>query len=371
MIGRRNACSTWVAVVIGLGGFACVARAANLPDPVRGATSAAGVMPQIQAYIEDKTKALSGDDAPAQSAARDDLINPVLPGAPGVPSTAFLAAYSGAITGPLTTLAGSKDPRVRLNAAVITARVAEHSPNTALQPLILKLLNDDSEATRLWALKAAKAILPAVVTTGGPTLKQIVDAVVKIGKETTSGPVVQSVYDALAIEDKTAGAKVLAVAVPALHDVLAARIARYQTETPDEPLSEGVATIYLTTAKVWAAQTEPQKLTTMQRTSDLIGVAAQRAAGATSEQKLELIEMIRRAGKAIQVLALATAANKPAYNSAGQPAASLILTATGEQCLAAAKQVYGALAEMQEYKGKLTPFPTISTAATAATTNAK
>jgi len=354
---------------MGLGVFACGARAANLPDNIRSATSVAPFMPQIQAYIEEKTKGLSGADAPAQSAARDDLINPVMPGAPGVPSTAFLAAYSGAVTGPLTALAASKDPRVRLNTAVIVARVAEHSPNAALQPLILKLLSDDSEATRLWALKAAKAILPAAVSSGGPTLNQVVDAVVKIGKETTSGPVVQSVYDALAIDDKTTGNKVLAVAVPALHDVLAARIGRYQNEIPDEPLSEGVATIYLTSKSVWIAQSEAQRLATMQLMSDLIGVAAQRTSGASNEQKLELIEMIRRAGKAIQVLALVM--NKPAYSAAAQPAASLILTATADQCLAAAKQVYGALSEMPECKGKLTPFPTISTAATAATTNAK
>ena len=60
---------------------------------------------------------------------------------------------------------------VRLNAAIVVARVGEKTASAALQPAVITLLSDKSDAVKLWGLKAAKFVLPAVLMAAPPPTK--------------------------------------------------------------------------------------------------------------------------------------------------------------------------------------------------------
>ena len=279
----------------------------------------------------------------------------------------------------MTPLAKSDDPRVRLNVAIIAARVANYANSVALEPVTLTLLADSSDATRLWALKAAQAILPFAASApagngvGGNAAAPLVAAMVKIGKDSHSGAVVQYVYEALTVDPNKVGGNalpnVLSATVPAIHEVLASRIAQYQSGIPEEPLAEGIATIHLTSQAIWNAQPPARQYRTIQLISDLIGVVAQQISSADSDKRQDLITVIRNACKAIQVAGRYGTPPNQALADAGS--VNLTSASTPETVVLEVDRVFKALRAIPAYKA-LTPPPTVSAASSPpATTNAK
>lgn len=355
------------------------ARAANLPTNVRQAIATGPVMQQIEAYVRERLTAMAGEDVAAQSKARDDLISEVM-SVPVAPTQQFLDAYARVLNNSMETATKSQDPRVRLNAAIVTARVAENSNAASLRllPTTLALLGDSSDATLLWAAKAAKAILPSALQGGGgggngaaanAPATPLIAALVKIGKTSRAGTVVQSVYDALCLDSaKLTGAAWdagLTATIPGIHQIMAARVQQYNQGIPDEPMAEQVPAIHLTSSQVWpAAAAKMFQVATMQQLSDVIGVAAQRMDGATTEQRQDLMTLVRNFGKAIQ--AAGGFAQNPVLVEAGKRFSPTITT-TPAEAVAMSREGFAALKAIPAFAA-LTPPPALSANPTPATT---
>jgi len=375
MMARRIAAGSLILLVGIVLGMSQPARGANLPDNVRQAISVQPVIPTIQQYIAKTVTSLAGSDPVAQSKAREDLAGEVMT-APGQspPTAQFLKAYATELNRALLPLVKHEDPRVRLNVAIVAERVARYADNDALLPTVAALLNDANAGTRMWALKAAKFLLPAALSAPAGAGDSFIASIVKVGQESESGAVVQSVYEALAIDKgkltDAAWSNVLAAAFPAIHKVLRARIAQYSEGIPNEPLADTKGTTFLTELNVWPAQTPAQRLETIQLISDLAAVAAQRSEGATNDQRQDIIWLLRRGGKAMQVVG--DQSKNAQLSAAGAGLAKILTTATPDDILRAAKEVYPALKSMPGFS-ELKPPPSVGSAADKppATTNAR
>ena len=121
-------------------------------------------------------------------------------------SAGFLSAYAGLVNDELLKIAQSPDTRVRLNVAIVSARVAEGAKNAKLAPLTAALLKDASDGVLWWALRSARAVIPYDNT------NQLIPVIVELGR--TRPGVITAVYDALAVPQGTGAnaAKVLAIA---------------------------------------------------------------------------------------------------------------------------------------------------------------
>lgn len=265
----------------------------DLGENIKSATNVGPFGNQIQEFIDDRVKALSGSDPIEQSKAREDLVRQVM-GAP-TPTPAFRTDYARRLNAALLPLAQNKDIRVRLNAAIVAARVSQGAGNAMLLPITQALLKDASDAVVLWGLRGAQAILPSSIQGGSD---QLVPAIIAIGQ--TRPRVINGVYDALTIPTKDA--KVLGAVIPAIHSVLDARIKHYLNGMPHDVFAEVRPFAYLVGQEEYQAQTVAQKLTTAQRLSDLLYASAQRANDLTPEQRRELALMLQKVGSALSVV---------------------------------------------------------------------
>jgi hypothetical protein len=268
----------------------------DLGDNIKSATNVGPFGNQIQAFVDERVKVLSGSDTLEQSKAREDLVRQVSPGAAGAaPTSAFMTDYARRLNTALLPLAQNKDIRVRLNAAIVAARVSQGAGNAMLLPATQALLKDASDAVALWATRAAQAILPSSIQGGAD---QLVPAIIAIGQ--TRPRVINGVYDALTIPTKDA--KVLGAVVPAIHSVLDARIKQYVNGVPPDAFAEVRPFAYLVGQDEYQGQSVAQKLTTAQRLSDLLYVSAQRAGDLSNEQRRELAVMLQKVGSALSVI---------------------------------------------------------------------
>lgn len=307
MNGRRFVFSCW-SVLFGMILSASAAEARVLP-PDAG-------KPAIEQFINEQAEKLKGEDFAAAKEARTAIVGEVAPGVPGqpAPSAAFLDAYAEAANAALQPLVKHELPRVRLNAAIVAARVAEGVNNAKLMPTIVDALNDQTEAVVHWGIKGAKFVIPpvlsnAMLATNNPLMPAFLNAVKKYGK---SGPLIQAAYDALRIEDKGPNAvapanmsKVLPVVIDAIQTVMEIRLAQYQDGVPAMPSAEQTAILFLTKENVWNAKTGQearQRLRTVQIMSDLVAVAAFRAQNAGTIERADLVDVLRKTGSAFQVI---------------------------------------------------------------------
>src|SRR5689334_1207421 len=113
----------------------CTCRAAaTLPQDVRQTTSGQSVKAQVEKFIEGNITKVTSDDPAALKEGREGIIAEVqqpTPTAPA-PSDQFLDVYAEVLNKQLQPLAKSDNVRVRLNIAIIAARVAEKAHNVRL-----------------------------------------------------------------------------------------------------------------------------------------------------------------------------------------------------------------------------------------------
>jgi hypothetical protein len=343
----------WIACVMLL--VAGVARAQDLPDNIRTAGNPAPFLNQIESFVRDLSGKVGGADPSAQSKAREALTKQIAPlAAGGVLSAQFLETYAGVVNSELLKLSQSKDARVRLNAAIIAAKVAEGAKNARLQPAVMALLKDPSDAVVWWALRGAKHVLP--YSLAGSDGAALVAAIVQIG-QSRSG-VMQGVYDALAIEGlpSTQTTRVLQVTVPALQTILKSRIDQYKTGFPADTTAESRAATYLTAKAQWDVLSLTQKVDTAQRLSDLLGVAEKRAPDLTNEQRADLVAMLKGVGGAVVVIGQWEGNTN--LQTAARPVNQLAKNSTAKDIQNAVKPVYTAMLGVEKFK-KLTPPPSI------------
>lgn len=259
--------------------------AGTLPAAVITAASAEPLRPQIKQFVDAQAGRLVGEDAREAAAARQALFGPLARGAGGGPSGPFLSVYAQQIDDALAPAARNPDPRVRLNAAIVVARVARESGSPDLEEAIAALLADESPGVALWGVKAAAAVLPSIrgnrVLVGQDELTPAVVEAVR--KHPNSGPIAQEGYAALILnlDNREAVSKVppnfvqtvLPGALENVHAVLAFRLDQYGPgATPPEPAVERQPVNFLVDR--WGDQPAAMQRQTIERLAALLAAAS-------------------------------------------------------------------------------------------------
>jgi hypothetical protein len=277
------------------------ARAADLSKDIRTATDETPYAAQIASYVQGQAKIIGDDADPAEtSKARESLVDEVRGLVP--PSTQFLDAFESQLNSSLANLLLPTNPvRVRLNAAIIVADVAQVSQDARLAQLVITELKDPSEAVVLWGLKAAHEVIPQAL--GVPSLKnQLISAVTAAAQRLGTGRIVNAAYYALAVGDKPPAASPADLIAP-ISSLLDWRIKQYAGAVPPEPPADAVATLFLTEHLVWTGFPARQA-GTAQRIVDLIAAANADLSLAQPEDRDQLILLLKKAGQAIYVIGI-------------------------------------------------------------------
>lgn len=299
----------------------------QLTDVVKKAANADNAA--IARHVDAAVKNLAVDDPDKQARGRDDLIKGVELDEPGGQlSPVYLDAYAGAVAKALAPLTTHEDMRVRLNAAIANARIAERAGNTRLSDVTVRFINDKTLAVSLWGVKAARSMLPAALSAGGsnnPLLAAILQAVQRYGY----GPIVSEVYDALSLNIISANPKpspaVVKGAVPEILRVFRARVDSYGGGVPPDPAIDNIASEFLSFGPVWQQMPNPQKIEAVQAMIDLLSYVAQHSQFIEGEDRQTLIPVFKRTGAALQVIGDASK-NPPVSVAARQ--VSQVTTAT-------------------------------------------
>ncbi|HEY1629565.1 MAG TPA: hypothetical protein VGF52_06880 [Tepidisphaeraceae bacterium] len=290
---------------------ACAAPAATLPMEIRTTINGVSAKPIIQTFLDKQVVGLSSSVPAQQTIAREaiaaEVVPPVNPADPPL-SPVFLDLYAGILNDDLMPLGKNPDPRVRLNAAIVAAKVAAKAGNVRLEPLVSDLLADQSDAVVLWAVKACKFLLPqilanAVMAPNDQLMTTFLKTVQQHGK---SAPIVHAAYDALRVDSTTvppaAWNQVVPATVTAAQTLLENRISAYHASIPPQPGDDAIATTFLSDAQIWQAQSKDQQLRSVQDISDLLSVVAQRWENATPGERLDLAKLTKDAGGAVWVV---------------------------------------------------------------------
>ena len=237
-------------IAVALTGIAACLAAVNtlaqaIPPEARRSNSAeTEFRGPVKAFVDAQAAVLASSDAAAQSAARQALVAE-LDGSEVTDS--FKAVYSEAVGTSLAASVASKDLPARLAAAIVAARVADRGVATAVRPLTLKLLADESEPIAVWGIRSARPLasgrsgrVDAEVATAAAA------AAARFGTPTTTA----EAYKAI-IGDLTVVPLGTVDAIRGVQTVVAARIAGYATAA--EPRIETDAVNFLANTRVWNA----------------------------------------------------------------------------------------------------------------------
>jgi hypothetical protein len=280
---------------------------AVVPGDIKTSVDADKHRPEIAAAIKPLVSDLGGDDPVKRKNAREALILEV--NAPGA-SGQFFDTYAQEINAQLKPLATNPDPKIRLNVAIVVARIAEKVDldSTRLFDVTDMLLNDKSVAVVDWALKAARYVLPPILQTGVPQQqRKLLDDI----KQHANNPQLLSlVYEALSLNYSGVKAndpgwdKKVKSALPELLEVVRNRIDLYAKQVPAEPAAIGPAIAFLASSQVWKQATPAQQVQIIQALSDLMYLAAHRGAVATGPERDQTAMAATMAGRGLAALAL-------------------------------------------------------------------
>jgi hypothetical protein len=169
------------------------------------------------------------------------------------------------------------------------------------------LLADQSDAIRIWALKAARFVLPWVVQAGMAQNQQKLLASIKAHAD---NPIlVALVYEALSMNYQSkvnfpGREKIIAAGVNEVLGLLGKRVALYQKQIPPEPLGDVPATVFLSSTATWNTLPPAVQLQVVQTLSDLTVLAGQRAAAANGAPRTELETVVQKTASALGAIAL-------------------------------------------------------------------
>ncbi len=263
--------------------------------------------PEIAAAVTVEIADLTGDDLAKRGKAREALIGEVNAPANLPFSGTFLDTFAQELNKQLLPLTDNTDPRVRLNVAIIVARVAEKVDSTRLFDVTDKLLADKSNAVLMWALKAAHFVLQPLLQAGLPQQqKKLIDDIKSHAAEPLLLPLV---YEALSLNTSKSNVqgwnKMVQVSLKEILDLVKAREAIYLKQIPPDPAAEKFAVTFLSASNVWREENPQQQLQTVQVLSDLFSLAGNRALVAPAGQDREqLIFISTRAGEGLAAIAL-------------------------------------------------------------------
>jgi hypothetical protein len=285
-----------------------------LPSEVLTAIDAAPFRKQIDTFVDALTAKLAGADATAWGPARMAIIGVVGP----TVSPGFIDQYADSLNTRLAPAAANPDARVRLNAAIVAARIASRANNGRLAGITEKLLHDNSDAVVLWALQAAKYIVPSLLQSNNFNVSgKLGQQAVQAAKDHVTGQIAEEAYRVLLL-DATAGTtnstdslKNLTPAAitsfaPNTLAFFESRVNQYATAIHPQPVDDTWAATFFGRPQVWSAlppQSQGQVLTAM---LNLIkGSATQLQLGNAQEMR----DVLRRTAQAIGIIAAASLKN--------------------------------------------------------------
>lgn len=335
------------------------AVAVPIPPALRQTTNGESIRPTVAQSVEAGVTKLKSEDPAAQAEGRGELIENVEAG-PAAPSAAYLNVYADVLNTELLKIANDEHPRVRLNVALVAAKVAEKANNPRLVSTVVDLLDDSNEGVVNWALKACKFLIgPAHTATGGPQAIKLMPAFVAAAKKyVASGPMIQIAYDSLrGVDTGNAPPAAMKAAVDAAQALLQERRNLYLKSIPEFAASENSVVTFLSGSRIWKAQSPAQQLATLQLLSDMTSILAQRFAVVDAIQRRELAEMIKNLGGALTVVGgwTDTQAKMDAF---AKPLTKVSGIMPGDQVVGLSKAVYTGLTGIAQWKD-LKPPPTI------------
>ena len=236
--------------------------------------------------------------------ARDELINASVSGSVQNPATTtYLANFTTVLNREaLALLAANKDVRVRLNVAIVVARVAGNAQNAWLGPTIESLLAaDKKEPVVLWGMKAAGSVLPQP---GGAPDKLLKAMLAAVKAHPSSGPIADEAYAAL---QPTALAP-SHDSIKFMQDIFELRIKSYASGVPVDPTVDRRPSNFLTAGGaqgMWTLSNPVEQKRTAQLISDLLDSAAKQAdvTTASADAREQLVYLINSTAQAVQVVA--------------------------------------------------------------------
>lgn len=295
-----------ISMVLGLGlslGAQAYAQSAIAPATQTGASISDSDQKTIRAFVTAQAALIGGSDADQQGKARDLLIKKV-----SGESAAFADIYGQAVNDAMLELSGNAEFRVRLNAAIVVARVAEKTKSLRLKPVALKFLQDHAAPVVLWGVKAHAALIPAQLRTQIVPNEPLISNLPVAVEDNLSAPIVQAAYEALRMDlvtqRTTLTDEMFRAVVPAVQDIVAMRAAEYKDGIPDIPVVDNLGTGFLVDGSVLKAQTTEQKTRSAQLVCDILAGAAKQAAylDKGSMRKDDVIQAIKLFGSAIHVI---------------------------------------------------------------------
>ena len=334
-------------------------------DALKSSPNVATAVPTIAGHIKAQVAKMASGDPAAAAQGRDELIDNVSPGRVS-PSPAFLAEFARQLDTGIAPALQHENEYVRLNAGIVVAKAAERTDSPALRGATLALLNDKSRNVVLWGVKSARWVIPAILRSAGKAddvLGAVVKAVANHGQGAIGGPIVVEAYEALTIDALSNNAKrrptaaMITTVIPYMHQLLQQRVLAYQKGIPPEPAAESRGTLFLVDGTVWGLHTPPQRVTSIQAMSDIIGLAAQHAGAAAAGDLADLGYMIGLVSKAIGVVPQ----NQPIVAQLG-PAMKVDARTNATAIQAAVAAVAPALKTVKEFAA-ITPPPAITPAA--------
>ncbi len=314
---------------------------------------------EVDAYIRANVEKLNGEDPDAQRTARDALVSPMLQSPAVTPLPPFMDYYAAAMNRELLPLARKGDLRTRINVGIITARVAERVNNWRLRETAVVLLDDKLEPIAYWGLKAAKPLMEPVMRNAGVIADTVPlwDRVIATVKRFGSGPVVNEGYAALSVP-QNAPREVLALAIPAMQELLNWRVEQYRRGVPPEPIADNGAALFLSSGAIWRAQSQQEQLKTIQLFSDLIGYGAQQQQLLSDRDARDyLIRVLKYFASAVQVLPFS---KTPALQQVLTDVQKLGMSMAPAQVAALCAQLGPALKNVPQFQAMELPKPILT-----------
>lgn len=225
---------------------------------------------------------------------------------------AFLDMYAASINDHLLPLTTNQDARIRLNAAIVAARIAAKAGNGRLAPLTLALLKDSSDGVVLWGLQTAKYVVPALLAAGDTKKADaIAKAAVDAIKNHMTPAIVEEAYRVLLLNPNLPGQTPIDLSTIKTLDMQAFltnpialydfRIKLYDdVEPPKQPLADTWVSTFFTSDKVWIAESAAQRGQALNLMLALLKGAAKQNAAVPSP---EMVDVMKRTGQAFEVVA--------------------------------------------------------------------
>lgn len=298
-------------LIIGMFAWLPAARAQSPVIPDADKISASAGRDKIQPYLEYYLNNVTGSDNALRNSAHQALVQGARITTPQQTiSAAYLDTYADALNELLKPMAANQQFQVRLNAAVVAARVAEYTNNARLQEVVTTLLADKNEGIQLWALRAAKNVLPAALN-NDVLLKRpstLIPAIIEVARQHPTGPIIFETYNALSLNARSAKPAIavtpemIAIVVPQLHEVMRIRIAQYAAGKVSEPIVERDACATLVHLTIWTATKPPLRTANLQVMLDLIAIISARADEAAGPTREDLALTVKEIAKCFRAL---------------------------------------------------------------------